>query len=478
MWPVPRGATRKAASMTDIALHEPVADYDDGMPQRVVPHAIPAEQATLGAMMLSPQAADDIIEIVGSRDFYDPRNGVVFATIVAQLAAGHPVDGITLANALDEVGQLGTGSGKVPIEYLHTLEAAVPVAASGSYYARIVARKAMLRRLVEVGTRVAEIGYGAESSGRSAEDAVELAQRALHEATAADVTTDLGPVGHWVDEVVEDLEAVVAGRKARGISTGLGILDDLIGGWQPGQLVIPAGRPGMGKSAAALQFAKAAARRGHTVFVFSVEMSRGELVNRLLSDAAEVDLARFTNGRLDARDLTRIRGARDEIAKWPLHIYDTFRTVPMIRAASRRLAQRYGTPGLIVVDYLQRLSSDRRVDRRDLEVGEFARALKTLAQELGTTVIAPSQLNRGSEGRSDRRPQLSDLRESGELEQEADIVILLHRDDYYDRECQRAGEADFIVAKHRNGPTDTVSVAAQLSYSRFVDWNLPGGPQR
>lgn len=443
--------------------------------RRKPPHAVLAEQAALGAMMLSPRAADDVIEILTTRDFYDPRHAAVYALLTAQLAAGLPTDSLSLMHALEEAGKLGTGPGKVSADYLHTLEHSTPTASNGGYYARIVAKKAKLRRLVEVGTRIAELGYGADAD--AADTAVDQAQQSLHDATMAGAGSEFGPVADWVDVVVDDLEAVVEGRKPRGLSTGLGILDDLIGGWMPGQLVIVAGRPGMGKSVAAVGFARSAVRRGDTAFVFSVEMSRGELMNRLLSDVGDIDLSRFTNGRLTREDLHRIRKARDEIASWPLHVYDQFRTVSAIRAASRRLAQRYGTPGLIVVDYLQRLTPEGRNDRRDLEVGQFARALKTLAQELGTTVIAPTQLNRGNETRTDKRPQLADLRDSGELEQEADIVILLHRDDYYDRECARAGEADFIVAKHRNGPTDTVQVAAHLAHSRFVDWNAPE-PQR
>lgn len=437
---------------------------------RALPHAVPAEQVVLGAMMLSTHAADDVIEILTGRDFYDPRHASLYAMLTAQLASDQPTDPVALAHALDAAGKLGTGRGRIPIDYLHTLYAAPPTAANAAHYARIVAHKAKLRRLVEVGTRIAEIGYASENASRAADDAIDLAQRELHLATTANISTDLGPVRDWLGDVVDQLEAVAEGRAARGISTGLGALDDVVGGWLPGQLVIPAGRPGVGKSVAALSFAKAAARRGHPAFVFSVEMSRQELMWRLLADIANINLTRFTSGRLDHADMAKIRQARPIIEAWPLFLFDAFRTVATIRAAARRLTQRHGTPGVIAVDYLQRLTSDRRGDRRDLEVGEFARGLKTLAQEIGTTVIAPSQLNRGNESRTDKRPQLSDLRDSGELEQEADIVILLHRDDYYDKECSRAGEADLIIAKHRNGPTETVSVAAQLHHARFVDF--------
>jgi replicative DNA helicase len=463
--------------VTQADTYQPGAEFD-AESAHAMPRAVPAEQIVLGSMMLSARAADEVIEVLTTRDFYDPRHATVYAVLVAQLAADQPTEPVALAHALDGLGKLGTGAGRVPLDYLHTLYASPPTAATAGHYARIVAGKAVLRRLVEAGTRIMQIGYGAEGAGRDPADAVDLAQRTLHEATAANQHTDLGPVAEWTTAVVDHLEAVVEGRAPRGVSSGMGSLDKLVGGWLPGQLVIPAGRPGAGKSAAALGFAKAAARRGLPTFVFSVEMSKGELMCRLFADVASIDLAKFTQSRLDRPDLAKIRDAQKIIDGWPLHIYDTFRTMPMIRAAARRLTQRFGTPGLIVVDYLQRIESDRRHDRRDLEVGAIARQLKTLAQELGTTVIAPAQVNRGSETRTDKRPQLSDLRDSGELEQEADIVILIHRDDLHDPECERAGEADLIVAKHRNGPRDTVTVAAQLHYSRFADWDTPEEPYR
>ena len=433
---------------------------------RAIPHAIPAEQATLGAMMLSTTAADEIIDIITSRDFYDPRHATIYAVLTAQLAANEPVDPYSLAAALERAGKLGNGPGQISIDYLHTCYAAVPTTANGTYYARIVAKKAQQRRLIEVGTRIAELGFSAAADPQSA---AEQAQQWLHEATTSSTGNDLDVIGDWLDDVVRHLEDVAAGRIPRGISTGLGALDQLLGGWKPGQLVIPAGRPGMGKTVLALGFARTAARRGHRVVVFATEMSRRELTIRLLSDVAEIPMDSLATGQITRHDMARIREVQQEISRWPLHIYDQAMTPASIQATVRRLIQRYGHVDLVVVDYLQRLTPDARAERRDLEVGEFARALKTMAQQLGTTVIAPSQLNRGLEHRADRRPQLADLRESGSIEQEADIVILIHREDYYDPESPRRGEADLIVAKHRNGPTDTITVAAQLHFSRFVD---------
>lgn len=436
---------------------------------RALPHAIPAEQVVLGAMMLSTTAADEIIDLVTSRDFYDPRHATIYAVLTAQLAADEPVDPVGLAHALERAGRLGTGPGQISVDYLHTLVASVPVAASGAYYARIVAEKAQLRRLVETGTRIAELGYGAAAGVRDASSAADLAQQWVHEATTSSTGDDLDVLGDWAEAELDHLIAMADGEVQPGITTGLLDLDSLTGGWQPGQLVITAGRPGMGKSVMVAGAALAAARAGHRAVIFSAEMSRRDIYYRLLAAEARVPMHCIATRQLSSQDRAALRDAQQQIAALPLHIYDKITTPGQIRAATRRLAQRYGPVGMVSVDYLQRLTPDAREDRRDLEVGAAARTLKGLAMELDTVVMAASQLNRGSEHRVDRRPQLSDLRESGELEQEADVVILLHREDYYDKESPRAGEVDLIVAKHRNGPTDTVTVAAQLHFSRFVD---------
>jgi replicative DNA helicase len=432
---------------------------------RVMPHDTAAEQAVIGGIMLSQTAADEVFDFLTPADFYRPNHAKIFAAVMSLWAGEQPTDPVAVAHLLDVEGDLQRVGG---FDYLHTCIASVPTAANASYYGRIVAEKAALRRLIEAGTKVAQLGYA--SGGLDVEALSDQAQRIVHQATVRNDAAEDGHLGAFIDSEMNHLEAVTEGLVPKGISTGLGQLDKLLGGFLPGQLIIPAGRPGMGKSLCAVGFAKAAARRGIPAMIFSVEMSKRELVWRLLSDIAEINLTQFTAGRLTRDELDRARKASKVIAEWPLHIYDTCRTVASIRSTARRFRQRNGRLGIVAVDYLQRLTSTVKHDRRDLEVGSFARELKTLAQELEATVVAPCQINRESQGRTSRIPQLSDLRDSGELEQEADVVILIHREDYYDPEHARAGEADFIVAKHRNGPTDTVTVAGQLHFSRFTDW--------
>lgn len=432
---------------------------------RTPPHNSDAEQATLGALMLSSAACDGVFELLTARDFYRPVHATIFATILGLWAGREPTDPLAVAHALTpaELERIGGAP------YLHTLIASVPTAANATYYAGMVAEAAARRRLIEAGAKVVQLGYGVEA-GHEIEEAVNLAQKTVHEATVRRDSGSLARVSEFSDAEFAYLEQVVAGEVPHGISSGLGQLDDLLGGFLPGQLVIPAGRPGMGKTVAGLGFAVAAARRGLPAIVFTLEMGKRELWWRLLSRVGEISLDSFTTGRLTIAELEKAREAKKVIDGWPLHIDDEANTVPAIRSGARRFRQRHGALAVTFVDYLQRLKSTTKADRRDLEVGSWAREFKTMAKELQTVMVVPSQLNRGSESRSDKRPQLSDMRDSGEVEQEADIVILLHREDYYDKECEKAGEVEFIVAKHRNGPTDTVHLAAQLHYARFADW--------
>lgn len=431
-----------------------------------------AERALLGAVLLTSDTLDVTSEVLSSADFYDPRHSTIYAAMVAAWSQDQPTDPVVLARALDEAGDLQRVGG---VPYLHSLVADVPTAANAGHYARIVADWAARRRVLESAIRAARL---AQDLGMDVSAVVDEAQKSIHDATAGRrATGGLLKLSDYIDDDLEHLQAVADGRVPRGLSSGIGSLDKLLGGFQPGQLVIPAARPGGGKSVAALGFAKACARRGRPALVYPMEMSKREVNWRILSDLAEVNLDAFTRGNLTSYEWGKVKQARKTLGSWPLYVDDTCHNVTEMRAAARRFKQRHGDIGLIVVDYIQRLRGTVKAERRDLEVGRFANELKTLARELGCTVIAPCQLNRGNEARQDKRPQLSDLRDSGELEQEADIVILIHREDYYDKETERAGEADFIVAKHRNGPTDTIAVAAQLHHSRFVDFDTPDDPE-
>ena len=285
------------------------------------------------------------------------------------------------------------------------------------------------------------------------------------------VSEDFAVLADMLQPTLDEIEAIGAhGGVMTGVPTGFADLDALLNGLHAGQLIVVAGRPGLGKSTAAMDFVRhAAVRHGLASAIFSLEMSKVEIVMRILAAEARVPLHVLRSGQLSDDDWTKLARRMGEISEAPLFVDDTPNMNLMeIRAKARRL-QAAARPAPVVVDYLQLMTSPKRVESRQQEVADLSRGLKLLAKEIDCPVVAVSQLNRGPEQRTDKRPQLSDLRESGSIEQDADVVILLHRDDYYDKESPRAGEADFIVAKHRNGPTDTVTVAAQLHLSRFVD---------
>jgi replicative DNA helicase len=300
---------------------------------------------------------------------------------------------------------------------------------------------------------------------------VDRAQAEVFAVTESRISEDFLPLEALMTPALEEIEAI-AGHDGSlsGAPTGFADLDSLTNGLHPGQLIVLAARPGIGKSTAALDFARATSiKHGMASVVFSLEMSRIEITMRLLSAEARVHLQNMRNGRMSEDDWGRLARRMGEIASAPLFIDDSPGLNMMeLRAKCRRLKQKHDLK-LVVVDYLQLMTPGKRSDSRQQEVSEMSRSLKLLAKEIGVPVVALSQLNRQAETRSDKKPQLSDLRESGAIEQDADVVILLHRDDAYEKESPRAGEADFIVAKHRNGPTDTVTVAFQGHYSRFVD---------
>jgi len=425
-----------------------------------------AEQIVLGAMMLSQHAADQVIDILTSGDFYEPRHGLVYATVVAALAAGDPTDPTAIAERLLAAGDLQRAGGA---PYLHDLIASVPTAANAAWYARRVADYAMRRRIAESAVRIHQIATDLQ---QEVPDVVNNAQAVLHAACQDRDHRAAVPVGDGLEDLVGEI--LQPAGPDRGLSTGIGALDDSIGGLKPGQLVVVAGRPGVGKSVLLVDFARAAAvRRRIPVLLFSLEMSRDEVRKRILAAECEVNLSRILHGGLRPQERERLRSRWVELRDVPLYIDDSPQTdLAAIRGAARRMQQRHGL-GLIAVDYLQLMTSARREESRVQEVGAISRGLKLLAKELHLPVVTAAQLNRLSEMRSDKRPQLADIRESGSVEQDSDIVILLHRPDYHDPEHPRAGEIDLIVAKNRNGPQETVTAIAQLDKSRIVDAGVP-----
>jgi replicative DNA helicase len=394
-----------------------------------------------------------------------PKHEVIFNALLTLYSHGEPTDVIAVTDELTKTGDLQRAGG---VEYLHTLTSLVPTAANAGFYASIVAERALLRRLVEAGTRIVQMGYQGEGE---VVDLVNNAQAEIYSVTGSVETEDYVPLSDAIGVAIDEIEAAKhTDGKMVGVPTGFADLDDLTNGFHPGQMIIVAARPAMGKSTLALDFARAAAITNDLPAVFfSLEMGKSEIAMRLLSAEASVPLQNMRKGTVDSRDWTTIASTRGRINDAPLYIDDSPNmTLVEIRAKCRRLKQRVGLK-MVVIDYLQLMTSGKRVESRQQEVSEFSRALKLLAKELQVPVIALSQLNRGPEQRADKMPAISDLRESGSIEQDADMVILLHREAAYERDSPRAGEADLIVAKHRNGPTRTITVAFHGHFSRFTD---------
>ncbi|KUP98182.1 replicative DNA helicase [Thermobifida cellulosilytica] len=432
---------------------------------RTPPHDIMAEQCVLGGMLLSKEAITQVVEIVRSSDFYRPAHQIIYDTIIDLFSRGEPVDAVSVNAELIKRGEISRVGGA---PYLHTLTVTVPTAANAGYYARIVADRAVLRRLVEAGTRIAQIGYSGDGE---IDDLVDRAQAEIFRVAENRSTEDYLPLSDIMPGALDELEAIAShDNTLTGVPTGFTDFDNLSNGLHPGQMIIIAARPAVGKSTLALDFARAAAIKHQlTTVFFSLEMGRNEIVMRLLSAEARVPLHTMRSGMMTDDDWARLARRMGEVAGAPLFIDDSPNLSMMeIRAKCRRLKQQHDLK-LVIVDYLQLMSSNGRAESRQQEVSEMSRSLKLLAKELEVPVVALSQLNRGPEQRTDKKPQISDLRESGSIEQDADMVILLYREDVHEKESPRAGEADLIVAKHRNGPTATVTVAFQGHYSRFVD---------
>src|SRR5690349_2312969 len=455
----------------------PVEDWGDGPApyapgerpstpgDRTPPQDMAAEQSVLGSMLISKDAIADVTEAIRGTDFYRPSHETIYDVVLDLYGRGEPVDMVTVAAELQRRGELQRIGGA---PYLHTLSANVPIAANAGYYAEIVREKAILRRLVDAGTKIVQIGYAGEGQ---VDDIVDEAQAEVYKITDKRATEDYAPLSDIMDGVLDEIEAI-SNREAGiyGVPTGFADFDDLTNGFHGGQMIIVAARPAMGKSTLALDFCRAASIHNNLASVFfSLEMTRTEITMRLLSAEAKVPLNHIRNGNMTDDAWAKLARKMGEVSSAPMFIDDSPNMTMMeIRAKARRLRQRHDLR-LIVIDYLQLMTSGKKVESRQVEVSEFSRQIKLLAKELEVPIVALAQLNRGSEQRADKKPMVSDLRESGSLEQDADIVMLVHREDMYERESPRAGEADIIVGKHRNGPMRDITVAFQGHYSRFVD---------
>ena len=456
-------------SIAHLGIPDALADHSARGGDRVPPYDLLAEQSALGGMLLSKDAVADVTGLLRGGDFYVPKHEVIYEAVLELYARGEPTDVITVTDELTKKGDLQRAGGA---EYLHTITSIVPTAANASFYAEIVGEKALLRRLVQAGTRIVQMGYAGEGD---AIDLVNVAQSEIYGVTGAEHAEDYVPLSLAVEAAVDEITKAQAMPDGMlGVRTGFKELDEMTNGFSGGQMIIVAARPAMGKSTLALDIARnAAVHEGAATVFFSLEMGRAEIAMRLLAAESMIPMQALRKGDLDNRDFQKLAATQARVHESPLYIDDSPNlTLVEIRAKCRRLKQQHNLK-MVVIDYLQLLSSGKKVESRQQEVSEFSRALKLLSKELDVPVVALSQLNRASEQRADKMPAISDLRESGSLEQDADMVILLHREAVNDRDNPRAGEADFILAKQRNGPTGTVTVAFQGLYSRFQD--MPSG---
>ena len=450
-------------------MSETAIDYGS----RTMPHDDVAEQSVLGGMLLSKDAIADVVESLRASDFYKPAHETIYEAILSLYGHGSPADVITVADELKKRGELTRVGGA---SYIHTLIASVPTAANAQYYAEIVKEHAIMRRLIEAGTKIAQLGYANETE---VDTLVDQAQAEIYAVTDGNAKEDYVSFSEALEETINEIDAN-SNRPdgVYGVPTDFIEFDELTGGLHGGQMIVIAARPGVGKSTLALDIARSASiHHQMTTVFFSLEMSRTELAMRILSAEGKISMGRLKKGDLDTEGWTNLATLQGRIDSAPLFIDDSPNmTLMEIRAKCRRLKQRNDLK-LVVLDYLQLMSSGKKVESRQQEVSEFSRSLKLLAKELDVPVIALSQLNRGSEQRTDKRPMVSDLRESGSIEQDADMVILLHREDMYNPDSDRVGEADMIIAKHRGGPTRTIPLAFSGKYSRFNNMANEAPPQ-
>lgn len=445
-------------------------------PDRVPPHSLEAEISVLGSCLISKDAVVTALDLLKADDFYRNAHRVVFEAVHALATSNEPVDAVTVTEWLSRHSRLDEIGGAAA---LYDLTDQVPTAANAAYYARIVRDRALLRKLIDAGARVTQLGY------EPTDDALQTVDRAesiVYELAQTGNSGDFTPLNELLTESFERLELLSKERsEVTGLATGFDDLDRLTAGLQPQNLVIIAARPSMGKSGLALGIAEyVAIDTRKSVLLFSLEMSKTELVNRMLSSQARVDSGRLRTGRLDDPHWRALGEALGRMSDAPLYIDDTPSiTMLEIRAKARRLKQRVGLD-LVVVDYLQLMSSSKRSDNRVQEVAEFSRGLKMLAKELDVPVVALSQLSRQPEARTDKRPMLSDLRESGSIEQDADIVGFIYRDEVYDADSPDKGTAELIIAKHRNGAVGKVQLAFLAHFAKFANLSrrpqAPGGP--
>ncbi|MDP3727462.1 MAG: replicative DNA helicase [bacterium] len=426
---------------------------------RMPPQSLEAEAALLGSLILDQEAIWRVVDVLEGKDFYKAIHRTIYEAITDVLGRKEAIDVLSVMNRLKEKNQLDEIGGS---SYLASLVNTVPTASNASHYAKIVHRKRIHRDLIEASHRIAELGY---KEDEDIEKILDDAEKTVFAVSESSLAQEFLPVKHSLDEAWQRIEKLHAGDGAlRGVSTGFPDLDSVLAGLQKSDLIVLASRPSLGKTALALEIAKnVALRENLPVGFFSLEMSSEQVVDRLISSQASVDLWRLRNGRLSDKgednDFVRIRDAMEALSQAPLYIDDVASpTVMQIRAMARRLQAEHGSLGLVVVDYLQLIRGHENAESRVQEVSEISRSLKALAKELNVPVLAISQLSRAVEMRSDAVPKLSDLRESGSIEQDADVVLFIYRKDKVRQNTERKNIAEIMIEKHRNGPTGRVEL--------------------
>ncbi len=430
------------------------------------PHSIEAEQSVLGGLMLEASHFDSVAEVVGAADFYKAGHRLVFTVMVDLLEADQPIDVITVSEELNRRGELERVGG---LAYLTEMAGNVAGAANLVAYARIVRERSTLRKLISAATDISKASYNPGVLG--ADELLQLAEKKVLE-ISEERPKDGGFVGvnTLLKAAVEKIDELFrSDSDLTGVSTGLSDLNEKTSGWQPGELIVLAARPSMGKTALALNFVESALlSQARPVLVFSLEMPSDSLVVRLLSSIGRIDQNHIRTGQLTEEDWPKLEAAARKLKDKHLFIDDTAGLTPNdVRARVRKVAREFGDPGLIMVDYLQLMHVAGNTEGRTQEISEISRSMKALAKEYSCPVICLSQLNRGVEARPNKRPMNSDLRESGAIEQDADVILFIYRDEYYNEESPDKGVAELIIGKQRNGEIGTCRAAFIGKYTRF-----------
>ncbi|MEG3765933.1 replicative DNA helicase [Alteromonas sp. 14N.309.X.WAT.G.H12] len=441
---------------------------------KVPPHSIEAEQAILGSMLIDPESWDKVAEVVTENDFYNHSHQVIFKVVLDLLGKSQPIDLITVSEALEHRNQLEDAGG---FAYLAELAKNTPSSANVTTYAKIVSERAITRELIGVAHEIAEVGYNPE--GRDSADILDMAESKVFEIAEKRTGENEGPrdVDSVLDKTIKRLEALIqTSKEVTGVTTGFTDLDKKTSGLQPSDLIIVAARPSMGKTTFAMNLCEnAMMSEEKPVLVFSLEMPSEQIMMRMLASLSRVDQTRIRTAQLDDQEWARVSNTMAMLKeKDNLFIDDSSGLTPMdVRSRARKLAREKGGISLIMVDYLQLMRVPSLSENRTLEIAEISRSLKALAKELEVPVVALSQLNRSLEQRADKRPVNSDLRESGSIEQDADLIMFIYRDEVYHENSEYKGIAEIIIGKQRNGPIGTSRLTFQGHFSRFDNYAGP-----